>query len=186
MTMKIKSKKSKGLDIVTDFSAFEVTQIAIALCQLHKKYPESLPPRAYFRDAVSLLLEAQTFLDGIPVGFERFKSHFIFGPQSFENYRDSGGLIPFSQLLKRCLPSQMPMPLGRKKARTFVGPITTTTGLEKAIRRYFERSEAAKMIRANGLTYKQFQQLLHFQKTAISERASKRVKGANDKNSQPV
>lgn len=162
-------------------SPFELAQTAIALCQLHGKDPQFLPPSDYFDEATALWTNAQNYLS--PASQERrrlagagFLAEFL---QTPEAYRNADKPIPFEWFLRPASHSssseKVPKRLARKKARTLVGAITTRLGLEKAIRRYLG-ADAARIIQAQVMMYPEYQRLVRAQQRAIDHRAAKRVK----------
>jgi hypothetical protein len=169
-------KKSKAHSDFSKASAteaslpFELSQIAIALCQLDKKERQGYghQPDHYFRAAKRLLDEARDYLE------TDWNEH-------WDNVKDTlFDLIPknktftFDELLE---------PSGEiskgKKSRTRLGAITTPNGLKKAIRHYFSKPEAARIIKDRAMSGKQFHFLKAAQKAAVEQRAAKRVKRAS-------
>ncbi len=164
-------------------SPFELAQTAIALCQLHGKDPQSQPPSHYFDEATGLWTKAQDYL--APANQERlhleranFLAEFL---QTPEAYRNANKPIPFGWLLRPAEQpadnQEAPRRYAPKKARTLVGAITTRHGLESAVRRYFPKADAARIIQAQAMMYPEFQRLLGAQQEAIALRAARRVKG---------
>ena len=172
-------------------SPFELAQTAIALCQLHGKDLQLLPPSHYFDEATDLWTKAQNYL--APAYQERlrltgveFMANFL---QTPEANRAAGRPIPFEWLLgpvdQPSSSEKVPKRLCRKKPRTLVGTITTKGGLEKAVRRWFPKGDAARIIQAQAMMYPEYQRLLSSQREVIAKRAARRVKGRNAERSQP-
>jgi hypothetical protein len=164
---------------------FELAQTAIALYQLRLARP-GIPilnqPADYFRQAKTLLAEAQRFLKE-PQSDATANLLVRSGNANIEHYFRAGKSVPFDLLLKPKR-EQGSQKKKSKKSRTHVGTINTLNGLEKAIRRYFSKTDAARIMRARAMTEKQWGHLIQAQKNAIQERAAKRVKGSSSKKSQ--
>jgi hypothetical protein len=164
---------------------FELAQIAIALCELRQTRP-GIPlfnqPADYFRQAKTLLAEAQRFLKE-PQSDATANLLVRLGNANIEHYFRAGKSVPFDLLLKPKREQGSPKKKS-KKSRTHVGTINTLNGLEKAIRRYFSKTDAARIMRAKAMTQKQREHLIQAQKNAVQERAAKRVKGSSSKKSQ--
>jgi len=168
-------------------SAFEITQIAIALCGLRKDdqlgiHPD---PANYFPAAGQLLDSAQAYLKLVrpnPISNRAgVKDAMGWGLDTPDEYRDLNREIPFDFLLR-----SVDEPSEGKKRRTWVGAITTTKGLQCAIHRYFSKTEAKRANHSRTLTYHQYERLLNAQRDAITHRAAERVKGGTIKKSQPA
>jgi hypothetical protein len=152
---------------------FELVQTAIALCGLSKKDPQFFSPKDFFAEAHVLLAKAKDYLrEDWKANLGQFWSSYL---DTVESFRDANLPIPF-----HCLLREVRITSAGKKSRTYVGTINTQNGLEKAIRRYFPREIAARLIRAQAMTSTEHQQLLRSQKMAVQKRSSKRVKGANN------
>jgi hypothetical protein len=172
-TKKSQKRSNSGKASASDApSPFELAQTAIALCQLGKKDPESFPPSKYFRRATELLAEAKNHLaEDWPANIALFKIRMEIPGENFGNYRLAGIPIPFSKLL-----IELDEPHAGKKPRTSVGTINTQNGLATAIRRYFSKVEAARIIQAKAMTCDEWQKLRTAQRESVKLRAEKRVK----------
>jgi hypothetical protein len=148
-------------------SPFELAQIAIALFQLHKKERHGyyLQCAHYFSAAKKLLDDARDYLE------IDWKEHADNVTDALFSRFPKNQTFSFDELLQ---------PSGEeskgKKSRTWIGTITTQNGLEKAIRRYFSRLEAARIIQSGRMTGNERNVLLEAQKRAVQQRAAKRVK----------
>ena len=151
-------------------SPFELAFIA-ALLAARDKNSSASPAGNYIPEADSLLKSAALYLEQ-PSGEEQLK--WMLDTLGYTSFT-------FDQLLSLV---GLPEKEGPKKLRTMVGSITTRNGLEKAIRRYFSRPEAARIIRADRMTEEERKTLLEKREQAIQARAAKRVKRANGKKIQ--
>ena len=163
-------------------SPFELALTAIVLCKLDNKDPQTYPPSRYFDRAESLLAEARRYLSPEcqqqrREAVAKLLSGFLDSPEAL---RDANLAIPFDRLLWT-VDGRSP----GKKQRTYLGAITTPTGLEKALRRYFPKRDATRIIKAQAMTDDEVQRLLRAKREAVARRAAKRVKGRSAEKSQP-
>jgi len=165
---------------------FELALTAIALFQLRQSRP-GIPvlnePADYFNQAKALLDGAANFLEKPQ---ENAQANILerLGNANAKLYFRAGKPAPFDMLLQPIRSEKRGTGKHSKKVRTLVGAITTLDGLEKAIRRYLPKADAARIIRAKAMKENEWKSLVQAQKTAIQARAEKRVKGGNSEKSQ--
>ena len=149
---------------------FELAQIAVALCRLRKEehrgiYPD---PRHHFEEAKRLIAEAKNYLD------TNWKEHAANVIDGLFSRLPKNQTLSFDELLH---------PSGEnskgKKSLTDVATITTQNGLKKAIRRYFPKVEATRIIRDRHMTGDEVKTLLNAKQRAVEKRSAKRVKRAS-------
>ena len=171
---------------------FELTQIAVALCQMRKGerpgiYPQ---PGQHFEEAKALLEEAQVDLETNGKKFAAQATFTLFGKAgSPEAYCALRKPIPFKILLQKCDPAklatgepgQSSARVQAKKKRTWVGSITTEHGLEVAVRRWFPPVIAGRIIRNKTMRPGEWKKLCRAQQNAIARRARARVKRQSTK-----
>jgi len=179
---RIKARKESAAD---NPSPFALVQTAIALCQLRKKERQGydLQPAHYFPAAKKLLDEAKDYLS---IDRKKFAANAMIAMDwgNPEHYARTGRTIPFEVLLRRHDDFKSGGNNESKKHRTWVGAITTQAGLEKAIRRYFDKLESTRIIGAKAMTRNEWNCLLENQGQAVQQRAAKRVKGASSEKIQ--
>lgn len=167
MSNKPKALKERPVVLKPCFipSPYELAQTAIALCQLHSNgVPE---PTKYFSNAKQPLTQAQEHLEIVPEQLANDIVASLF-PDA-KSLARVGQPIPFEELLK-----PLEIEHRAKKPRTYVGAITTKYGLKEAIRRYFPKQDASRIIQAQSMTENEWKQLLEAKSNAIQEQASKR------------
>ena len=163
-----------------NFTPFELSHTAIALCKLAKLDGKNLPPEHYFDAADLLLNTARCYLESETdrhAAMNRFAASFH---DDVDSYRLAKMPIPFDMLLRTSN-----KPSSGKKPRTTVGSTTTRNGLEKAIRRYFSRNDASRIIKAAAMTGDELDKLNEAKANAIGGRAKKRVKSKSVEKIQP-
>jgi hypothetical protein len=192
---KSKGRSDSGEATAIDVpSPFELAQTAIALCQLRYESRHGIPspnPVRFFKEAKTLLAEARSYLERGDKDMGGFIAGLSIrlGAKGVNRFFRAGLPASFSDLLREKKPESAISGQSRsneqmKKHRTWVGSITTENGLEKAIRRYFSKVEAARIIRAKAMTENERNYLLEKQKQAVQRRAAKRVKGVSIEKSQ--
>lgn len=163
--------KSSDLTNVGERDGTTPTELALVAVALSHVEGKATKPQLLFGKAKELIEEARDYLltDWNAFAFDAtYGPHGIFPwafpedlEKQFPNFDKRGIPIPFEILLRHVLSEDSKKtPLKKmSRERTVLGAITTMTGLEKAIARYFPPDESEEILRAKTLTVKQIREL---------------------------